>query len=436
MREEEKATAKNPWYRKISSSYIASLAILSAGTFTLRAGTNMFNTNLPLVAREIFSFRNASVGSLSALVALSGFISITFVNTRLRSKWRRRLFIASAFSYCALFSFVPLEGPLGVWIIAAAAGFFIQLIMTNQANASGIFGKTRSGRERGIALYTVSLSASLVAGPLVNSFILTRVSLAESFAVFAIFPLATAILALLIPFPKEVETVSIESAEEGVKTPARRKPDIPENKAVEAGTSFRETLKNPGFQAAIFNHAMYSIPFAARVSCGGLFSKDYYGASNVTVQYYFAIFYAISFLFRTLLLFSKRANIRLLTAASTVFSLLGIALLVTIVNPLSYAISMAILGIPHGLTYPSSLIIISRSSGESMRNTLTYYFASFSTMINVLTPFAIGLVSELIGLRYAFSFLLVSISIFAFLIFRKLSTWKTLSQGQEEVVRS
>ena len=186
-----------------SGSYIASLAILSTSTFALRAGTNMFNTNLPLVAREIFSFKNGTVGSLSGLVALSGFISITFVNARLASGSRRLLFIGSAIGFFLLFSFAPLGGPLIIWFIAGAEGFFMQLIMTNQANASGIIGKTTTGRERGIALYPVSLSASLVVGPLVDSLILTRVSLAESFAVFSIFPLTTAVLTFLIPFPKD-----------------------------------------------------------------------------------------------------------------------------------------------------------------------------------------------------------------------------------------
>jgi DHA1 family multidrug resistance protein-like MFS transporter len=434
LKEEE--TAKSSQLGKLSRSYILPLTILSASTFALRASTNMFNTNLPLVAREIFSFKNASVGTLSGLVALCAFISITFVNARLRSKWRRRLFIGSAFGYFGIFSFAPLEGPIGIWIIAAAAGFFVQSIQTNQANASGIIGKTKSGRERGITLYTVSLSASLVVGPLVNSFILSRVPLSDSFAVFSVFPLTAAILALFIPFPKEEEVIAatttvslpVANTEEQLKTFAATtttNQDIPKI----ASGSFRDTLKNPGFQSAIFNNALYSIPFAALVSFGGLFSKDYYHATNIAVQYYFAIFFAVSFLVRALILFSHRANIRLLTAGSTVFSLLGVTLLVTSASPLLYGISMAILGIPHGLTYPSSLIIISRSSSEAERNTLNSYFASFSTMINVLTPFLIGIASELVGLRFAFSFLLVTISIFAILIFQKLSKWKSLSSG-------
>ena len=192
--------------KKRLGSYIAALAILSASTFALRASTNMFSTNLPLVAREVFSFKSGVIGSLSGLVALAGFVSITFVNARMASKSRRRLFVLSAFGYFLLFSFVALGGPLGIWFIAAAAGFLVQPIMTNQANASSIIGKTATERERGIAVYTISLSASLVVGPLVNSLILTQVSLAESFVVFSIFPLTAALLSFLIPFPKDAST--------------------------------------------------------------------------------------------------------------------------------------------------------------------------------------------------------------------------------------
>ncbi|MCL4519874.1 MAG: MFS transporter [Thaumarchaeota archaeon] len=397
-------------------SYIAALAILSASTFALRASTNMFSTNLPLVAREVFSFKSGIIGSLSGLVALAGFVSITFVNARMASKSRRRLFVLSAFGYFLLFSFVALGGPLGIWFIAAAAGFLVQPIMTNQANASSIIGKTATARERGIAVYTISLSASLVVGPLVNSLILTQVSLAESFVVFSIFPLTAALLSFLIPFPKDASTQ------------LQTKGDLPREDVpapFKVG-SFIKTMKNEGFQAAIFIMAMYSIPFTALVTFGGLFSKDYYAASNIAVQYYFAIFFTVSFAFRILLLFSRRANIRLLTATSTVFSILGMALLVTVINPWSYVIAMALLGIPHGLTYPSALIIISRTSSESERNTLNSYFTSFIMVVNVLTPILIGFVAELLSLRHAFSLLLSSILIFSFLIFGRLSSWNSL----------
>ncbi|MDG6997925.1 MAG: MFS transporter [Nitrososphaerota archaeon] len=397
-------------------SYIAALAILSASTFALRASTNMFSTNLPLVAREVFSFKSGIIGSLSGLVALAGFVSITFVNARMASKSRRRLFILSAFGYFLLFSFVALGGPLGIWFIAAAAGFLVQPIMTNQANASSIIGKTAPERERGIAVYTISLSASLVVGPLVNSLILTKVSLAESFVVFSIFPLTAALLSFLIPFPKDAST-PLET-----KGDFRRE-DV--HAPFKVG-SFIKTMKNEGFQAAIFIMAMYSIPFTALVTFGGLFSMDYYAASNIAVQYYFAIFFTVSFAFRILLLFSRRANIRLLTAISTVFSILGIALLVTVINPWSYVIAMALLGIPHGLTYPSALIVISRTSSESERNTLNSYFTSFIMVVNVLTPILIGFIAELLSLRYAFSLLLSSILIFSFLIFGRLSSWNSL----------
>ena len=41
----------------------------------------MFYTNLPLVARELFNYDNTNVGLLTGIVALAGFISITFGST-------------------------------------------------------------------------------------------------------------------------------------------------------------------------------------------------------------------------------------------------------------------------------------------------------------------------------------------------------------------
>ena len=378
-----------------------------AGTFALRASSNMFSTNLPLVARELFDFSDALVGILTGIVALAGFISLTFVNARLRSVWRRRLFIASAFIYGAVFSFIPLGGYFGVWFLSITAGFFLQLISTNQTNASGILGKTGSGRERVITLYTVILSASLVVGPLINSAILAHVSLDFSFAAFAFFPVGAAVLSLLIPVPRESSTVVPNEVAEKA------------NQEVKPVGSFRHTWRNRGFQAAVFIYAMYGIPFAALVSFGGLFSHEYYNASNASVQLYFVIFFGISFLFRAIMLFAKKINIRAMILASIFLTLLGVMMLVTIINPISYAIALAVLGIPHGLTFPTSLIVISRSSDESRRNALNSYFGSSYAMISVLTPLLMGLLADQFGLRYAFGALVISIAVFSYLILRK-----------------
>lgn len=406
------------WLRSATRSYPFYLFILSAGTFSFRASTNMFNTNLPLVAKELFNFSETSIGTLVAFVALAAFTSITFVNAKLGTIWRRRLFIFSAFAYCSIFSFVPLVGPLWLWVISISAGFLIQLIMTNQANASGIIGKSSRSRERGIALYTISLSASLLVGPLINSLILTQVPFIYSFAAFAIFPISTAVLALYFPFPKESQGSEVD-------TPILGEKHIATSQLMDR--SFRITLRNPGFQLSLYNMTMYSIPFAAIVSFGGLFSHDYYHASNVSIQLYYETFFAVSFVSRLFLLVSPRLNLHISLAVSSILTIVGVGLMVSVMNPILYVVSMATLGVPHGLTYTSSLNIIARSSSETNRNALNSYFASFSTVITVATGFLVGLISDLVGLRFAFALLLLSISFFSCMLFRKLPMWKPLA---------
>lgn len=368
----------------------------------------MLFTNLPLVAQELFNFNDTTVGTLLGIASLSGFISVTFVNARLRSVWRRRLFIASSFIYSAIFSFIPLDGYFGVWFLSIVAGFFLQLVSTNQTNASGIIGKTTSGRERAITLFTVSLSASLVIGPLVNFAILTHVSIAYSFVAFAAFPVSAAILSLFFPFPKETNASAKSNELENMKQTSN-------------SVSFREAWKNQGFRAALYIYAMYSIPFVAIVSFGGLFSREYFHATNSSVQLYFAIFFAVSFISRALMLRFNKVNIRAMTIVSILLTLVGITLLVLATNLLFYAVALAVLGIPHGLTFPSSLIVIARNSDESKRNVLNSYFGSSYTIINVLGPFIIGSVADMIGLRYAFGVIFISIGVSTYLVSRKWS---------------
>ncbi|WP_061951136.1 MFS transporter [Acidiplasma cupricumulans] len=60
------------------------------------------------------------------------------------------------------------------------------------------------------------------------------------------------------------------------------------------------------------------------------------------------------------------------------------------------------LGIPHGVTYPLSIVSISRTFDMSSRNVANSYFFSVMMLIGIITPSVGGFINNLIGFRNMF----------------------------------
>ncbi|MDG6995684.1 MAG: MFS transporter [Nitrososphaerota archaeon] len=379
-----------------SLPYIYLLVILISETFALRASTNMQYTTVPLVASEVYYMGMTTVGAIYAVNSLATSITTLFINSKLRSSTRRVVFILSSFMYALSFPFITISGEIGLWIFSALTGVLLGLISTNIVNAAGIIGRTPREREKGIAVYTVSLSASLVAGPLVESFILSYVSLPVSFGYFAIFPATSAVLSLFLPFPEE--NTATKSTNAGVFKPFRK----------------------IGFRTAVYNNAMYSIPFAGIVVFGGLYSINYLNVSNSSAELYFAIFFAVSFASRLYFSIKPPQDLKAASLLSAISTFIGLILMVAIISPWSYALAICLLGLPHGLTYPISLLYIFRTSEEHERNSMNSIFSSLMVGLNIIVPLVMGSVSETVGLRNTFGMLLIPVSVLAYLLIRNI----------------
>jgi MFS family permease len=351
------------------------IVVILSMTFAIRSSNNMYVTSVPLLARYYFFFSNVEIGLLASAASLTTFIMSTFINAKVESRARRKIFIISSIVYAVVFPFFYISTPLTIWLILPVASFTLGSIMPNIITSASLF-KDRKQRERILSIYTLTLSLSLILGPYIESELLHYVSLPESFLIFSILPAIGMIDSFFIKFPDEM----------GVR---RRGFDI-------------TVLKDRGFQSSLLNILAYNIPFAFLTTYGGLFGISDFKVSLSTVNLTFSLFFLTSFISR--LVFSVRVPERLprLMFSAVILSAIGLLVLGTAKNYDYFVLAFLILGIPHGLTYPLSVMSITRSFPENRRNMANSYFFSIMMAIGTIMPFISGEVIKIIGYRNAF----------------------------------
>jgi len=369
-------------------TFLYAIAVIVPITFAIRASGNMLATTVPLLAKYYFDFNSAEVGALSALSSLGSLIASGLLNSRLNAIKRRRAFITSSISYAVILPAFYLAGPITVWVLSALSGLSLGLIMPNIITAAGLV-EDRKARERILAIYTVALSLSLIIGPLIETAMLSQVTLRWVFPLFAPFGIVAAAISFFIKFPEERgQRVSLN------------------------------VYKNPGFRVAIYNNTAYSIPFAFIVVFAGIYARTQFNVSYAVATGLYSIFYTTSFISRLFLSVKAIEGIERITAFSIALTAIGLLMATLSNSVLLFMISMLILGVPHGLTYPVSLISISRSFRDEERNVANSQFFAFMTMVNIAVMPLTGLLAQAVGLKYVFA-LLVPVVLFLFALMKR-----------------
>lgn len=353
---------------------LVTVMVVLSMTFAVRASNNMFMTTVPLLARYDFGLSEFLVGLIAATGASGTFIMSAIINSRLDSRRRRITFISSSFIYMVIFPLFYISSPVLIWPLVIISGFVLGSVMPNIITSAGLFDDKKI-RERILSLYTLTLSVSLVAGPAIESQILRIYSLQQSFLFFSAFPVIAFAASIFIRFPVE------------------------DTKRSRGGL---EIMSNHGFRAAILNIMTYNIPYALILTFGGIFAKDYLGASYSLITELFSLFFLTSFMSRFILTVKTPENLWALMTVSVIITGIGLLILSFSRNLIIFAFSFLILGFPHGFTYPLSIITISRSVGPEMRSAANSYFFSVMMLIGSVMPFISGLLVEILGLRLAF----------------------------------
>ncbi len=369
--------------------------IILVMTFMVRASNNMLMTTVPLLAKYSFGFTESNVGVIEALMSAAGFLSTALLNARLDPRQRRLAFISSTFIYTVILVGFWLSNSVSIWILGVASGAVLGMIMPNIITAASLFRDIKT-RERVLSLYTVALSLSLIAGPAIESYVLKLVPLKEAFLIFSFFGVAATIISPLIRFPKEPVTSE--------KT---------------------NVWSNPGFQASVFNNLAYGVPFYVLITFGGIYEVQEFHVSLSVVSLLFSLFFLTSFLGRLYYSMKPPKRIKVHMTLAVSLTIIGIAFMLTSRTLPVFTVSLLVLGIPHGLTYPLSVLSLSRAFKPQQRNVANSYFFSLNMLIGIVLPLVTGFFIDLVGFRYAFLGILMVVVAIMGLMLNSFRGWKS-----------
>lgn len=380
--------------KKFSNLIFIIFTIVSM-TFSLRASNNMLFTMVPVFSKYELSFSTAQIGMLSALFSVFTFFVSTFLNAKLTSSNRKKFFVFSAFLYFICFIMFYFSNATNIWLLVGISGFSLGALMPNIITAAGLC-EDKNKRERIIAVYTITLSSALIAGPLIELMILKFVSLRESFLIFSLFPFIAFLFSFFIKFPKESNIVNGNIS----------------------------IIKNSYFLASVLNILIYNIPFFVLISFAGIYAKEVFNINISTINLYFSIFFASSFIGRFYLLIKPPKKIFNGMIFSGILTIIGITIIIFSKSPIFFAISLFILGFPHGFTFVLSLIGIARGTDLELRNKANSYFFSIISGLSTLTPLVFGYLLQLTNIKYLFVMLIPFILFFFALLVYNLRSSK------------
>ncbi|AWR96597.2 MFS transporter [Acidianus sulfidivorans JP7] len=367
--------------------FIQILLVIVSMTFAIRASNNMIMTTIPLLSKYYFHFSQTEVGMISATLSLGTFITSGIINSRLKSPIRRKFFILSSIAYAIILPIFFFVNSETIWLVSILAGISLGAIMPNIINSAGLL-EDRKARERVLSIYTLALSASLVAGPAIETGILTMFSIPYVFLFFAPLGVIAAILSFFIKFPEE-------------NNQSKNKVQV---------------FKNPGFKTAVLNILAYNIPFSVILTFGGIYAIEYLHVSYAGATGLLSTFFVTSFLARIYLSVKPPNSVMLHAYAAISMTVIGLLLILLSNNILIFTAALLILGFPHGLTYPLSIISISRTFKQEERNPANSQFFAIMMIIGVITPTIAGYIANAIGIKDLFGILIpVVLSLLAML---------------------
>jgi len=357
-------------------------------TVSMRAVNNMVVTTVPLLVRYELGFSNGEIGVLTSLTFTSTFVATSFVNPRLKSNLRKISFIFSSFLIILLLILFFYSNFITIWIFSVIAGFTYGLITPNIITSASLMDE-RKLAERILAIYSLSLSLSLVLGPMLETFLLNYFSYRYIFILFVPVAVPLFIISFRIKFPQgEKEKFS-----------------------------FREINRKVLF-ASVLNVTIYNIPFSIITIFAAIYSIDVYHVSSTLAYSIYVPFFTFSFLTRLYMAIRPFGDLRRPISISAFLTALGVILLAYPSNFYAVVLSMSLLGIPHGAIFPMSTIIISRGTDVGERNAVNSYFIAFGNIIVIVVPPLFGFLVQYLGFSIMIASLVIPVILFFMLIYK------------------
>ncbi len=364
--------------RDAAESLALLTAIVVTATFGARASNSVIPSYMQILGR-LFTFSELEIGLMAVAFMVSSFISSAFINARLDIVKRRWFFIISAALYAAVYPLFYFASPVTVWVIAFVAGFAIGPIMPNIMTSAGMVTDRRA-RERLLAIYTLTLSVSLLVAQALAGGVLKYINVREAF--LAMEPLAL-LVAISAPFLRFRMPQGVQAK------------DAPGMNKVSA----KEVITNAGFLASVLNNLTYQVPFSFLVTFAVVFAEQAFGASGSLAVLSYVPFYATSLLSRLLMSIRPPQNLLRQMVLAPSVTIIGLLVAWQARTLAFFFVAMAILGVPHGITYTLSVLAISRTFRAERLNAANSYFFSTMIILGSALPAILGAAADAVGLR-------------------------------------
>lgn len=361
-----------------------------------RATQNAVQTTYAPFGQNVLHLLPSLTGFAVTLIGIVGLIANLLLVSRFKPQHLRRVAITGLVALSLGISLVVFGNSVPAYMISAllfgiTGGFMRTGLATLAGRIPGV------SHDRGLAAYTVALSASLVIGPSAESVIIhaNHDSLSSTLLAFAPLPLLASVLLWFLPMrtPKPAEITRV-------------------------ATSRAHLRENSSLRLAITGQMLYQIPFIAITTFGVLLSNELYGASLATAQISFTIFFSLSFITRLSLVWRPpRERVKMLIQLSGLLTLAGLLILNVGHNMIFLMLGMSLLGIPHGLMFPLSISLIARGTNpEDIPKANATLFATTS-IISVVSPTLLGFVISNFGYHGMLLLVIVPVVIFTIVLF-------------------
>jgi MFS family permease len=176
--------------------------------------------------------------------------------------------------------------------------------------------------------------------------------------------------------------------------------------------SFRRIMSDPGFQVALFGQLLYAAPFVAIVVFGALMDRHDFHLSAAGTQIAFGVFFAVSFVVRSLLAWQSPIPHKIgLFRLSSVLTLAGLIILALSHGVAALLIAMAVLGIPHGLTFPLAMGLVAEDRSHSELAEVNAHLSAAVQAVNLALPLVLGIGIDAVGYREMFLVLLAPVAL-------------------------
>gem|GEM_PF-835800 len=359
----------------MTQSNRSKLLLLLVTALAYRATTNMLQTSLPLYIKYHTDASNLDVSLVMAAAAASSFAAIAYFGLK-HTAIKKAVVVGLIALTIGTSFYIVSQGILEATAVSVFTyiGAGVQPLLLT----SVVLTSNPARRERNISVFAAMLSLSLILGPLYQSIMLRASNDNLSVSMVSFAPLAA--LALILFSSVKFE----DSAIIGEKL------DL----------SF---LKNRVYVLGILADVIYSIPFSAVITFGGILAKQSFDANYTIIELLFSAYFGASLVTRLVSLKIRSKFYSVVMAL--IVTLLGLTVMGLSTNFSELALSFVLLGVPHGVAYSAGASYIAsavpRKSLAAANLVSSFLFGAVSFGILPV----LGVLAQFTGLRESFLFI-------------------------------